>query len=74
MATQKLKIKYRLKNKTWTTPQIQTYENCHELKLIRPHTDMTQKSRIHTFKLISLTPSVEQIVNLQGFKFMNPEI
>jgi hypothetical protein len=38
MATQKLKIKYRLKNKTWTTPQIKTHENSHELKLIRPQT------------------------------------
>jgi len=35
MAIGKLKINYRLKNKTWTNPQIKNHK-IHEIRLIRP--------------------------------------
>jgi hypothetical protein len=73
MATQKLKVEYRLKNKIWTTPQIKTHENSHELKTDQT-TDMTQKSSTHACKVTQLTLSLEKIVKLHGFKFMNQGI
>jgi len=36
MAIDNLKINYRLKNKTWTNPQIKNHKKGHELRLIRP--------------------------------------
>jgi len=41
------KLITRLKNKTWTNPQIKNNKKSHELRLIRP--DTTQKSRVHVF-------------------------
>jgi len=35
MATEKLEINARLKNKTWTNPQIKNHKNSHEIRLIR---------------------------------------
>ena len=35
MATEKLEINTRLKNKTWTNPQIKNYKNSYEIRLIR---------------------------------------
>jgi hypothetical protein len=43
MAAEKLTT--RLKNKTWTNPQIKNHNRSHELTLIRPQT-----SRTHVFK------------------------
>ena len=34
-ATEKLEINTRLKNKTWTNPQIKNHKNIHEIRLIR---------------------------------------
>jgi hypothetical protein len=36
MAIEKLKLTTRLKNKTWTNPQIKNNKMNHELRLIRP--------------------------------------
>jgi len=38
MAIEKLKITTKLKNKTWTNPQIESHKKSHELRLIRPQT------------------------------------
>jgi hypothetical protein len=61
------KLTTRLKNKTWTKPQIKNHKMSHELRLIRP--DITQKSRTHVFKFLTLlTPSVVKTVNTNGFQ------
>jgi len=46
----------RLKNKTWTNPQIKSYKNGHALRLTRPQT--TQKPRTPTFKIINTTDTI----------------
>jgi len=65
----KLKINYRLKNKTWTNLQIKNHKMSHELELIRPRGGGGPHT--HTFKILTPpTPSVEKIVNLDGFKYV----
>jgi hypothetical protein len=44
MATEKLKINYKTRNKTWTNPQINNLKNCHELKTDQ-NTDTTKKTK-----------------------------
>jgi hypothetical protein len=78
MVMKKLKkLTARLKNKTWTKPQIKNHQKNHEHRLVRPQ---TKKSRTHIFKYFKfLTPppspptlSVQKIVNLlHGFNFIN---
>ena len=66
----KYKLTTRLKNKTWTNPQITNHKNSYELRLIRSQTQ--HKNPEHTY-LKFLTPliSVEKIVNLlHGFKLV----
>jgi len=53
MATEKLKLTARLKNKTWMTPQINNLKNGHELKTDQT-TDTTQKTRKHIFKILNI--------------------
>jgi len=38
MAIEKLKLTTRLKNKTWTNPQIKNHNKGHELSVIGPQT------------------------------------
>jgi hypothetical protein len=64
VSVMKLKINYRLKNKTWTNAQIKNHKKSHELGLIRPQTQ--HKIPEHKY-LKFLTPSVETTVNLHGF-------
>jgi hypothetical protein len=61
MANEKLTT--RLKNKTWTNPQIESHKKSHTQT--DQTTDMTQKTRTHVFNF--LTPSVEKTVNLHEF-------
>jgi hypothetical protein len=51
MATEKLTK--RLKNKTWTNPQINNLKNSHELKTDQT-TDTTQKTRKHILKILNI--------------------
>jgi hypothetical protein len=62
MNTEKLNAK--LKNKTWTNPQIKNHKNSHELGLIRPQTQHKNPEHMYLKFLIPPTPSVEKIVNL----------
>jgi hypothetical protein len=61
-------IKKRLKNKTWTNPQIKSHKKSHELKLIRPQTEHKSSETTFLKFLTPPTPSVERIVNLHGFE------
>jgi len=56
MATEKLKISYKLKNKTWTNPQIKNHKKGHELRLIRPQTE--HKNPEHIFKILNITDTI----------------
>ena len=61
------KLTTRLKNKTWTNPQIKDRNKSHELRLIRPQIQHKNPENMY-LKLTPLTPSVEKIVKLQDFK------
>jgi hypothetical protein len=50
------KLTTRLKNKTWTNPQIKNNKMSHKLRLIRP--DTTQKSRVHVLKILNTTSTI----------------
>jgi len=52
------KLTTRLKNKTWTNPQIKNNKKSHELRLIKP--DTTQKSRVHVFKILNTTSTISR--------------
>jgi len=68
MATEKLKINYKVQNKTWTNQQIKNHKNSHELSVIRSR--KRQKSRTLVLKFLTpLTLSVEKIVKIHGFKY-----
>jgi hypothetical protein len=55
------KLTTRLKNKTWTNPQIKNHKRL-------DHRQNT-KSRTHVFKILNtLIPSVVKTVNLCGFR------
>jgi hypothetical protein len=51
MATEKLTT--RLKNKTWTNPQINNLKNSQELKMNQT-TDTTQKTRKHILTILNI--------------------
>jgi hypothetical protein len=58
MIIEKLKINYKTQSKTSTDPPIKNHQRSHDVILIR-----------HIFKFLTLlTPSVEKIANLHGFK------
>jgi hypothetical protein len=56
MAIEKLKINYRPKNKTWTSPQIKNHKKSHELGLIRPQTQ--HKNLEDVFKILNTTSTI----------------
>jgi hypothetical protein len=59
-----LKLTTRIKNKTWTNPQIKNQK-----RAMNQSTDMTQKFRTHVLTFLPLlTPYVEKTANLHGFK------
>ena len=69
MATEKLNINYRLKNKTWTNPQIKNHKKGHELRLITPWTE--HKNPEHTYlKFLTPLPSAEKTVHLNALKYV----
>jgi hypothetical protein len=59
------KLTTKPKNKSRTNPQIKNHEKSHELRLIRPQTQHRNPEHMY---LKFLTPSVEEVVNLHGFK------
>ena len=68
MATKTLKIKYKLKNKTWANPQIKNHTRSHEVRLIRPQKQQKNPEHKYLKFLASLIPSVEETVNLHGLQ------
>jgi hypothetical protein len=68
MASEKLEITVRIKNKTWTNPQIKNHRKSHELRLIRPQTKYRNTEHTYSEFVTPLTPSVEKILNLHGLK------
>ena len=62
------KLTTRLKNKTWSNPQIKNQEKSLELRLIRPQTKHKNPEHMYLKFLTPLKPSVEKTVNLHGFK------
>jgi len=58
------KLTARVKNITWTNPQIKRHKKSHELRLIRPQARRTQVFKFLTPQM----PSLEKIVNIHGFK------
>jgi len=48
MPNEKLKkLITRLKNKTWTNPQINNHKNSHEFRLIRPQTQQRNPEHMY---------------------------
>jgi hypothetical protein len=64
MAVEKLEFIY----KTWTNLQIKNYKKSHELKLIKPQTQHQNPEHKYLKFLTLLTPAVEKIMNLHGFR------
>jgi len=58
MATEKLEINTRLKNKTWTNPQIKNHKNSHEIRLIKQQS--RHKNPQHTY-LKFLTQLIQSV-------------
>jgi hypothetical protein len=78
MATEKLKINYRLKNKTWTNPQIKNHKKGHELKTDQT-TNTTQKSRTQVLKILNTTNTIcggkkKMLILMGSSTFINQEI
>jgi len=64
------KLPKRLKNKTWTNPQIKNHKKGHALITTRPQTQHKNPEHTHLKLLTPLTSSLEKIVNLlHGFKY-----
>ena len=58
MATEKLEINARLKNKTWTNPQIKNHKNSHEIRLIRQQSRHKNPQHLYLKFLAQLIQSV----------------
>ena len=66
IAIKKLKTNTRLKNKACNSPQMETLNKSHEIKLIRRETQHKVAEHKHLKFLTLLTPSVDKTPNLYG--------
>jgi isochorismate synthase EntC len=68
MANGILRMNYKTQNKTWANPIIKSHKNHHEPGLITSQTPQKIQNTCTYLKFSPLTPSVEETVNLYGFK------
>jgi hypothetical protein len=54
----------------WTNPQIKNHKKSHQPILIKPQTQHEESEQSHLKFLTQVTPSVDKIVNLHGFKYI----